>query len=693
MDDNFEENLKRGRLFIKRLEELQYSYFNSRPEWITIHMNQLKLFIASFYYERPSPKVIDYNKYSEMNNEEILFKLYNNKIQETILNMKKNIEKKIEPDFYGNINVGFTMTHSICKQKCSICQNFPDKDVHKWYLLRIKSNKNKCIFIDYERNRTYCNWNEYLDNNNLPEGFMFYPISGFYDASKTIFQSITPASKSSNKILKAADISSKIVDWAGRLIMVGSYFFPILAPVIIPTVAVYTSSSVYGAGRQINQLINMYKYDIKVSVARACHEWIDLAISVIGIITKPAQLLSRIITTEISCIQKTGRALTIFQKSACITQCTLEVFRFTLELIDNNFEVTLINVLNLRLDLFLITGIIMASSEIENILNVLSQKAVWFPIYKTMEKIPYCMGSILWQSVYFIKKHLAVFVERVTMFLEDNLTPQNLLFAWKNIRLIFDNYQKQTTELGVDEMLRHVVENIAEQESVKYVLRGQRMVVLLESLREVAVNRSIRPALIKYCVELVLQEAKKLSAKHNDCVAELARLGETNVCEVDKEFCTIYGLERCAMDQYALWAIGEVGMKPVALMAEYQKHASRPENMFDDEMVVNETDGASRSVKGYTFVAPCSVLNLEMCLQFAEKINPQHQYISHEFVQPEADVSVLLKVSAFSVNIIFFGIDLINGVPKMNICFFQENRDSTSSIINCKGLKKLQEAP
>jgi hypothetical protein len=323
----------------------------------------------------------------------------------------------------------------------------------------------------------------------------------------------------------------------------------------------------------------------------------------------------------------------------------------------------------------------------------LSQKAVWLPIYKIMETIPYCLGPILLKSVYFIKKHLAVFVERVIMFLEDNLTPENLFFAWKNIRLIFDNYQKQMTELGVDEMLRHLVENIAEQESVKYVLRGQRMVALLESLREVAVNRSIRPALIKYCVERVLQEAKKLSANHNDCVAELARLGKTNVCEVDKEFCAIYKLKRCAMDQYALWAIEEVGMKPVALMNEYQKYASRPENMFDDEMVVNETDGASRSVKGYTFVAPCSVLDLEICLQFAEKINPQHQYISHKFVQPEADVSVLLKVSAFSVNIIFFGIDLINGVPKMNICFFQENRDSTSSIINCKGLKKLQKAP
>uniref|UniRef100_A0A2S2P9A5 Uncharacterized protein n=1 Tax=Schizaphis graminum TaxID=13262 RepID=A0A2S2P9A5_SCHGA len=311
-----------------------------------------------------------------------------------------------------------------------------------------------------------------------------------------------------------------------------------------------------------------------------------------------------------------------------------------------------------------------------------------------MEKIPYCMAPILWQSVYFIKNHLAVFVERVIMFLTDNLTPENLLTAWKNIRLIFNNYQKQTSELGVDELLRHVVENIAEQESVKYVLRGERMVKLLESLREAAVNRSIRLALVKYCVERVLQEAKKLSAMHNDCVAELARRGETNVCEVDKMFCEIHRIERCAMDQYALWAIDQVGKKPpVALMAEYQEHASRPENMFDDEMVVKETVGASRSVKGYTFVAPCSVLDLELCLQFAEKVNPQHHYISHEFVQPEAGVSILLKVSAFSVNIIFFGVDLINGVPKMSICFFQENRDSTSSIENCKGLKKLLKAP
>lgn len=324
---------------------------------------------------------------------------------------------------------------------------------------------------------------------------------------------------------------------------------------------------------------------------------------------------------------------------------------------------------------------------------MLAGKFVWAPIYKTMEQIPYCLGQILWKTVYFFKNHFAVFAERVTMFLKENLTVENLFFAWKKIRPVFERYQKQTAHLSVDDLLRHLVENIEVGESVKYVLRGQRMVKLLDSLRECAPKKPIRKTLIKYCLDRVLVEANKLSAKRDDSITELLKLGETRTWEVDKEFCKCYGLDRCAMDQYALWAIGEVGKDAATLLAEYEEHASRPENMFDDEMVVNEGVGSNLSTKGYTFVAPCGVLDLELCLQFAEKINPQpHRYLDHELVQPKPSMSLLFGVSAYSINIVFFGIDLINGVPKMSICFFEKRRDLDSSIAYQKGFEKLRVA-
>jgi len=312
----------------------------------------------------------------------------------------------------------------------------------------------------------------------------------------------------------------------------------------------------------------------------------------------------------------------------------------------------------------------------------------WVPIYKTIEQIPYCLGRNIWNSVYFFKNHFAIFVESVVKFFAENLTATNLLFAWKNIRLLFDGYQKQTSKLDVGDLLKHLVDGIAMHESVKYVLRGQHMVNLLDNLRVHAPNKRISRALIEYCVDHVLGKAKKLSAMRDDCAAEIARHGETHAWKVDEEFCKCYGLERCAMDQYVLRAISQVNA--ATLMAEYEKHASLPENMFDDEMVVNKRDSAGWSAKGYSFVAPCGVLDLEMCLQFADKVNPQpHHYLDHKLVQPQPAVSLLFGVSAYSVNIVFFGIDLVNGVPKMNICFFEQERDSGSSMDSHGGFKKL----
>lgn len=322
---------------------------------------------------------------------------------------------------------------------------------------------------------------------------------------------------------------------------------------------------------------------------------------------------------------------------------------------------------------------------------------MWSPIYKTLEQIPYFLGQKILTAVYFFKNHFAVFVDQVTAFLAEKLTPTNLLFAWSTIRRIFNSYQKQTAELNIDNLLWHVVDNTAETESVKNVLRGQRMVELLEFLSKDAAKRTMNQAFVKYCVQCVLEIANKLSKDRDDCVDELARRGETRTELVDEEFCKVYSwksykLEKCSMDQYVLWAIDEVSKSPVEFMDEYQQHASLPKHMFDDEMVVNQTDGDNQSVKGYTFVAPCSVLDFDICLQLAKKINPVHRYNNHEFIQPKPDVSLMINVSAFSFNIVFFGVDLINGVPKMNICFFEQKRDSCSSVGNHTILKKLQPA-
>lgn len=267
------------------------------------------------------------------------------------------------------------MIHSICKEKCDSCHNFPEKNIHFWILIRLKLTDNKLIFIDFEKNRTYCGWDEYINDNNLPEGYnMFYPESGFYDASKSLYQNITPASNKVEKICKKADTASYVAVCGSSILLSGSaLIFSIATPIVLAVnlglYALTTIASSYQIVRGTQNLIDMFKHDIKKYSSESLKKWADLAMASIGFIASPILAIGAI-TEFNSTVQSSVKALTIFKKSASITQCTLIAIRATLDFIDNNFEITLENVLKLRLDVFVSTGLLMCPFYIRDILKV-----------------------------------------------------------------------------------------------------------------------------------------------------------------------------------------------------------------------------------------------------------------------------------------------------------------------------------
>jgi len=360
---------------LNKLEEMQYICFNGRPEWISLQKNDLKLYIALLYYGYPSPSnaIIEKN-YEEDKSSEELFRLYKKEIKNKVLEICELLEEKCIPRPFSKIEVGVTMIHSICKKKCDDCQNFPKKDIHCYLLLRLKVINNKLIFIDFQKSRTYTSWDDYIENNNLPEGFMFYPHSGFYDSSKTLYQTITPASKSIEQVLKTVDTASSISYIVGSIIEICGFIFPLSAPIALGSIIIgntlMTVSSTYQFGREVQNLMDMFRHNINTSATKYLSKYINLAICAIGAITAPIQTIAVVTSEANSTAKLTGKSLTIFQKSACITQCTLGVFRATLDLINGDFKITLEDVLKLRLDLFIVTGFLMGPSLIKNILKV-----------------------------------------------------------------------------------------------------------------------------------------------------------------------------------------------------------------------------------------------------------------------------------------------------------------------------------
>jgi len=268
------------------------------------------------------------------------------------------------------VEVGLTIVHRICKKKCEDCQNFPAKDIHKLNLIRLKIN-NKCIFIDFENNRTYIGWDEFIKNNNLPEGFIFYPKSGVYDASEKLYQNITPASSKTEKILKSAECVSGIFNRASGVILLGAnLLFPLGAPVVYTAATIITGASSFKVYRQIVSLRDMHKYENHVPLEKSLSKWAELMVSAIGVLATPLHAHKAITSQVNATFKATGKALAVFHKGACITQCALEIFRVTLDFINDDFKITPKYVLKLRLDVFIVMGLLMSSDHIKSILEV-----------------------------------------------------------------------------------------------------------------------------------------------------------------------------------------------------------------------------------------------------------------------------------------------------------------------------------
>lgn len=680
MDGNQENTIKKAFQLIRRLEFLQYSFFDGRPEWTTIKKNDLKLFMAYTYYDYPLNDEHNNDlKYIDGDNLDDIFMLYNNEVQKSILIMVKKIEKFIQPnDQSSSIEVGITITYSICKIKCKLldttnaCCISPDKDIiHQWKLIRIKVNS-QVFFVDFIAGRTYKNWDDYMENNTLPEGNIFYPKSGFYDETNSLIPYTTPASRKSKKILKNVDLSMRLANAVGGLSLIYGLLNPMTAPLVIFSAASLGSSSIWETGREIQNLMDIYRHKQCLSVSQLCKEWVKLSLTITGAVTAllPVKAIASV-STEVKVItnaSKLEKSMALLQKGVSITRYSLEIIHTTLNIMDTKSKLRWEDALSLSLDLFVITGSLAPIKDIKNIITGMSSEAVWLPIFKTMETFPYYLSQHFWKSVYFFKMHVEVFAERVEMFRLGKLTLDNLLFAWQKIYHLMNIYQKQIAALNNSDLLQYVVDGVTADERLKYVLCGPHIVKLLDGLRKEAMERPVNHrAQVKYCVDRIMREAKKLSSLHDDSMAELARLGETH-SKVNEEFCKMFGLNRCAMDQYAKWAIFEVGRDPAALLAEYQEHASLPENKYDDQLLYSNTLSNGRSIKAYSLLAPCDALELESCVRFANMLYPQpHGYRNHEFVQsPDEDISFLV----LSSEIVFFSEKLFDGVPKMNVCFY-----------------------
>jgi len=337
--------------------------------------------MAYTYYGSPFSSSED----NEISTNDDIFEYYKAEEKLHILTMVKVIKQNIIKKNVSNLDVGTTFTHSICKMKCDVCHNFPDKDIHQWRLLRIKLDNTDVVYIDLYYERTYRDWSDYKDNNTLPQGFMFYPESGYYEESKYLIQNLTPCSRKKERILSSVDLVGRASTFVSGILLTGGLLFPIMAPVLLPASFVAGSFSLWDFGRQVNILTDIVQHDQPLFSKNTAEHWSNLAIAALGLITAPmnATLKTLQLTKSEFLATNIGKSLCLVQKGTCIVQCSFEFFRFFVKINDGKF--TLKDVMLFRLDLFVVLGFLLPIFEIENILKV-SHTNMTFRCIKLIDK-------------------------------------------------------------------------------------------------------------------------------------------------------------------------------------------------------------------------------------------------------------------------------------------------------------------
>lgn len=308
-------------------------------------------------------------EYKDCDESHDIFSFYEQKKKKRISVIFNIINEKIIKFKSGTIKVGITITYSICEDKCDdslVKHNYYNKyKIHKWILLRVQLDDD-IVYIDLHFNRTYTNWKDYLENNNLPIGIMFYPEKGYYDESKYLNFNITPASKKIKKNLKTIDKLVNTGDFISNLFVIGGIAFPIFQPIIVPMCATSVILNTYLSSRSYFKILDLKQHN-QLNSTEGNLQIIDFLFSLFGTATNLGNGLK--LTSRFTNLTKMRKSLLTIQAGTNILRCSTEILRISIK-IKNNLYLTTQDFIEISLHLFIAVGTILPIQKIREMIKV-----------------------------------------------------------------------------------------------------------------------------------------------------------------------------------------------------------------------------------------------------------------------------------------------------------------------------------
>lgn len=219
------------------------------------------------------------------------------------------------------------------------------------------------VFVD-DNGRVYQDWDDYLENNNLPEGILVAPRKGYYnfnEGGQVLLQcEETPAAKPLSKAGDVINTTAGIAGLGAAGVTIASLALPVAAPVLIGAAVVGIGSGICGAVSSIVRLVDRGKHEenINLSNSQARADWLGVAGGVVSIGASGA-------TSVLSRFAATGRNVSSIARGAVngLNLATIAINGFgagnsAIEIITkvlNDEKVSPIDVAQLGASLFLVT--------------------------------------------------------------------------------------------------------------------------------------------------------------------------------------------------------------------------------------------------------------------------------------------------------------------------------------------------
>ncbi|VVC37619.1 Domain of unknown function DUF4781 [Cinara cedri] len=190
---------------------------------------------------------------------------------------------------------------------------------------------------------------------------MFYPPSGYYEESKCLEHTLTPASDIIWKTIKKIEIAGNVVNVVSNVCMAGGIIFPKFAPLLVPSAIIGITANMITVTRSVEKIVDLKMHKESLTSSLGCQYLLDLVISLLstantignGVKVVSELKISKMLFSRMG--NTTIKTLSTINSGVCVLDSSVEAMSLSMQ-IKNRRKLIIKDLMALRLDLFLATG-------------------------------------------------------------------------------------------------------------------------------------------------------------------------------------------------------------------------------------------------------------------------------------------------------------------------------------------------